>query len=158
MERVQQVINFVTTNGCLARGLATHFSDQDTIPKSGCGTCSFCITRKRVEYLPSAAQQRKGRIDESKITAILSATKVRDDARFLARTAFGFSSPRITAEKLNKHPVFGSMTDCNFEVWRSVIDPLSSDFKLTIVPSGTGGEVQDDLQRLITIWPVVDRI
>ncbi len=128
MERVQQVINFVTTNGCLTRVLATHFSDQDSIPKSGCGTCSFCTTRKRVEYLPSAAQQRKGPIDESKIKAILSATKVRDDARFLARIAFGVSSPRMTAEKLSKHLVFGSMTDCDFEVYRSVIDPLSSTF------------------------------
>ncbi|KAL8851548.1 MAG: hypothetical protein Q9221_003568 [Calogaya cf. arnoldii] len=115
MERVQQVIRFVTTNGCLSRELAKHFSDENSISNKGCGTCSFCITKKRVEYSPSGAQQRKGRIDEFKINAILSATKTRDDASFLARVAFGVSSPRVTAEKLGKHSVFGSMADCDFE-------------------------------------------
>lgn len=33
---------------------------------------------------------------------------VRDDARFLARLAFGISSPRITALGLSKHDVFKS--------------------------------------------------
>lgn len=116
MERVQRVIRFVTTHGCLSRELATHFSDQDSIPSDGCGTCSFCITRKPVEYSPSGRQERKGRIDEAKIKRILAATKTRDDARFLARIAFGVSSPRVTAEKLGKHSVFGSMADCDFEV------------------------------------------
>lgn len=116
MERVQQVIRFVTTNGCLSRELAKHFSDELSIPNNGCGTCSFCLTRKPVEYSPSERQQRKGRIDEAKIKAILSATKSRDDARFLARVAFGVSSPRVTAEKLGKLSVFSSMADCDFEV------------------------------------------
>ena len=116
MARVQQVIRFVTANGCLSRELAKHFSDESSISNTGCGTCNFCTTMKPVEYLPKEARQRKGRLDDTRIKAILSVTKARDDARFLARVAFGVSSPRVTAEKLGKHPVFGSMADCDFEV------------------------------------------
>jgi len=117
MDRVQGVIDLITSNACLARGLARHFGDQDSIPKGGCGHCSFCLTAKSIKVIQGNKQQRKGLIDEGKIKAILSATKIRDDSRFLARVAFGISSPRVTAEKLGKHAVFGSMDDCNFEVW-----------------------------------------
>lgn len=121
MERVQQVISLITMNGCLTRELAKHFGDEDSIPSQGCGHCSFCITKKAIEYLHRGRGHLKKPIDESKIKAVLSATKVRDDARFLARVAFGISSPRVTAEKLGKHEVFGSMADCIFEVGFSFI-------------------------------------
>jgi hypothetical protein len=42
--------------------------------------------------------------------------KDRDDARFLARAAFGTGSLRVTAMKLSKHPVLGSMADDEFMV------------------------------------------
>ena len=41
---------------------------------------------------------------------------VRDDARLLARVAFGITSPRVTAMKLSKNPVFGSMATSDFMV------------------------------------------
>lgn len=116
MDRVRGVIDLITSSSCLARGLAKHFGDEESIPGGGCGHCSFCITKTPIKYIRGDKEQRKGRIDEAKIKEVLSATKVRDDARFLARVAFGISSPRVTAEKLGKHPVFGSMDDCNFEV------------------------------------------
>ena len=116
MERVQRVIDLVTTRGCLSRELARHFADDETVPKQGCGHCNFCLTKKPVKFLQARNLSRKGRIDKRKIEAILAATTVRDDARFLARVAFGISSPRVTMEKLGKHGVFGSMDDCDFEV------------------------------------------
>lgn len=116
MDRVKGVIELITSKSCLNRALARHFGDQDSIPKEGCGHCNFCLTKQPINFIRGDKQQRKGCIDEEKIEAILSATKVRDDARFLARVAFGISSPRVTAEKLGKHAVFGSMDDCNFMV------------------------------------------
>lgn len=86
------------------------------MPKQGCGHCNFCLTNAKVEFLQGKDLERKGRIDEGRIKKILAATKVRDDARFLARVAFGISSPRVTVEKLGKLDVFGSMDDCDFEV------------------------------------------
>lgn len=116
MERVQRVIELVTTHGCLNRELARHFADDETVPQQGCGHCNFCLTKTPVKFLQARNLSWKGRIDEGKIKAILAATTVRDDARFLARVAFGISSPRVTIEKLGRHAVFGSMDDCDFEV------------------------------------------
>ncbi len=116
MARVRSVIGLITSKSCLNLELARHFGDQDSIPGNGCGHCNFCVTKKPISLIQGDKKLRNGRMDEGKIKAILSATKVRDDARFLARIAFGISSPRVTAEKLGKHAVFGSMDDCNFEV------------------------------------------
>lgn len=113
MQRVQDVIDFVTFRGCLARELARHFGDESSIPAQGCGNCEFCITKEPVKFVKGNASM--ARVDQKKIEAILAATQVRDDARFLARVAFGITSPRVTQEKLGKHAVFGSLKDCQFE-------------------------------------------
>lgn len=116
MARICNVVDLITARACLSRGLARHFGDEKTVPTTGCGHCSFCITRKPVSFDREQNRSRFGRIDEKKFNAILAATKVRDDPRFLARVAFGISSPRVTMEKLGKLAVFGSMDDCDFEV------------------------------------------
>lgn len=114
MQRVQDVINLITANGCMNQGLAKYFGSEGTVPDKGCGHCNFCMTKEPVVYRESEREVKE--IDETKVAALLTATKARDDARFLARVAFGISSPRVTAEKLGKHAVYGSMTDCDFEV------------------------------------------
>ena len=116
MARIHAVIDLITSQSCLARELARHFGDEDSIPETGCGNCSFCVTKTPIKYLDGGKKQQKEPVDEEKIKAILSATKIRDDARFLARVAFGISSPRVTSEKLSKHAVFGSMEKSDFEV------------------------------------------
>lgn len=114
MARIQYVVDFVTFNGCLARKLARHFGDESSIPSEDCGTCEFCITKKPLKYVKVGVT--KATIDQKKIAVVLATTDIRDDARFLARVAFGISSPRVTKEKLGKHKIFGSMKDCDFEV------------------------------------------
>lgn len=116
MERVHAVIDLITSKGCLARELARHFGDEESLPTNGCGNCSYCLTKTPTMFLEGDKKRETDPIDEDKIKAILSATKIRDDARFLARVAFGISSPRVTTEKLGKHAVFGSMDNCDFQV------------------------------------------
>ena len=116
MERIHAVIDLITSKGCLARELARHFGDEASIAENGCENCSFCITGTPVEFIGGDKRQQKEPVDEAKIKAVLSATTVRDDARFLARVAFGISSPRVTSEKLSKNAVYGSMNECDFEV------------------------------------------
>ncbi|KAG8531332.1 uncharacterized protein KY384_002961 [Bacidia gigantensis] len=115
MERVQQVIDLLTASECISTKLARHFGDDILVESGKCEHCNWCITGKAVEY--SRGQMvTKDAINEDKIKAILKATSVRDDANFLARVAFGISSPRVTIEKLGKHEVFGSLSGCDFEV------------------------------------------
>ena len=122
MARVQEVISMVTANDCIARKLARHFGDSlpSVYEKSGCRHCNFCVIGKAVEYMIDT-KLTKQPIDEARIKAILRATSVRDDARFLARLAFGLSSPRVTTEKLGKHQVFGLMKECDFEVCSTLL-------------------------------------
>ncbi|KAL8726570.1 MAG: hypothetical protein Q9181_005986 [Wetmoreana brouardii] len=114
MARISQVVDLITARSCLSRGLAKHFGDEDSVPKAGCGHCSFCETKQPVPFSQDDRRNRRGRIDDRKFQAILAATSIRDDPRFLARVSFGIGSPRVTAQKLGKHSVFGSMEDCDF--------------------------------------------
>lgn len=119
MDHIQRVITFLTSPSCLTRALASHFGDDlaPSLPSNGCGHCNFCTTGTALPYQPgNTAQNRKGRINPAKFKAVLKATTARDDARYLARIAFGISSPRVTLEKLGRHVVFGSMAECDFEV------------------------------------------
>lgn len=45
---------------------------------------------------------------------ILASCGVRDDARVLAKVAFGIRSPRITALGLSNAECFGILSDCDF--------------------------------------------
>ena len=60
---------------------------------------------------------QKELIHEGKIKAVLAATGVRDDARFLARVAFGIKNPRVATEDTRKSKVFRSMSSCDFEIY-----------------------------------------
>jgi hypothetical protein len=150
MGRVQDVVDFVTFNGCLARELARHFGDELSIPSQGCGNCEFCITKNALKYVRGGTI--KVPIDQKKAAGVLAATQIRDDARFLARVAFGISSPRVTKEKLGKHKVFGSMKDCDFEVgfiwWTCVV-------RLLTLRVGTGKEVPHRLQMKASSLAIV---
>ena len=113
---MHSVISLITSKSCLSRSLAAHFGDEDSIPASGCQNCTFCLTKTPVVFLGATKKLKKEKIDEGKIKAVLAATTARDDARFLARIAFGIQSPRVGIERLGKNKVFGSCGGCDFEV------------------------------------------
>lgn len=114
LRKGQEVINLITDQKCFAAALADHFGD--TIPHGKCGKCQWCKTGVRVE-MDEDNSSFDIPIDQNKIRAVLAATASRDDPRFLARIAFGISSPRVVTEKCgSRSPVFGSMACCNFEV------------------------------------------
>jgi hypothetical protein len=54
--------------------------------------------------------------DAAAFRLLLQVVPERDDARFLARVAFGISSPRVAMAKLSGSRVFGSMEDHDFMV------------------------------------------
>lgn len=130
LERSKKVINLTTSPGCIALGLATHFGDEGSVGEKGCGKCQFCLTGEPL--VMSDPIIKRSPADPSRIKVILDACRVRDDPRLLAKVAFGIPSPRIAKEKCSgRNPIFGSMADCDFDVWLPKYNHLSK-FPLTI--------------------------
>ena len=112
LARMDQVTNLITGEQCFALSLAKHFGDGLPEDKQACGHCTWCETGHPVE-LKKPPQMPW---DSKAFGKVLAAVPDRDDARLLARVAFGIGSPRINSAKLNKDPVYGSMDNCNFVV------------------------------------------
>ncbi|RDA92134.1 hypothetical protein CP533_6072 [Ophiocordyceps camponoti-saundersi (nom. inval.)] len=112
LRRLQQMVDLATAPKCLALALAEHFGMGLPDGKTKCGHCTFCISGKRVVMPPAPP---KPLLDRAKIELVLKKCDVRDDARFLARVAFGIKSPRVTQLKLDKSPVFRSLADHDFK-------------------------------------------
>ncbi|KAI7150913.1 ATP-dependent DNA helicase, partial [Hortaea werneckii] len=112
LDRIDDVVSLLTGTKCFARALAEHFGDSLPEGKAECGECTWCGTHvpRRMDK-PAPRTFNVGRFDQ-----ILSIVPDRDDPRYLARVAFGIRSPRVTAARLGRHQVFGSMEDHDFGV------------------------------------------
>lgn len=112
LHRTDEMLDLITGSSCFSRVLAKHFGDDLPGGRPECGHCTWCITHKPVvQQSPPAVA-----FDWGAFRQILNVVKERDDARLLARIAFGISSPRVTALKLGRDPIFGSMEDHEFMV------------------------------------------
>jgi hypothetical protein len=112
LDRTDQMLKLITGNSCFSRALAQHFGDNLPGGMTECGHCTFCLTKTPVvQQLPPPVK-----FNFPAFKAVLSQIPDRDDARLLARVAFGITSPRVTKLKLSKHPIFGSMADHSFMV------------------------------------------
>lgn len=115
LQRTEEMLHLISSNSCFSRSLAQHFGDELPHGKKECGHCTWCQTHKAVvQEIPPPVQ-----FNRSAFKAILEQVSDRDDPRLLARIAFGITSPRVTALKLSKNPVFGSMEDHEFMVSRT---------------------------------------
>lgn len=95
----------------LAYQLAKYFEgEQTSVPNNACGLCSYCTTKQANNF----SSGRSESLNEKSIEQVLNVCGVRDDSRFLARLAFGITSPRITALGLSKNPIFGICSKTNF--------------------------------------------
>lgn len=131
LNRMDQVMGLITGEACFARSLAEHFGDSLPGNAQECGHCKFqcyppteagftdlgfsgtyCETHTAVKQLVPPPRPW----DAAAWNEVLAACPDRDDPRYLARVAFGIGSPRVTAAKLGKHAVFGSMEDHDFKV------------------------------------------
>jgi hypothetical protein len=110
LARGDQVIQLITGSQCFALALAKHFGDDLPDGSKECGMCMWCE-----KHTPVVLQKPPFTTwDEKKFFNVLNAVKDRDDPRFLARIAFGVSSPRISGAKVHQTGVFGSMEDHDF--------------------------------------------
>ncbi|MCJ1246243.1 hypothetical protein MMC30_003449 [Trapelia coarctata] len=110
LDRTEEMLNLITGNACFSKLLAQHFGDDLPDGRAACGHCTWCQTRKPVvlQSLPEVP------FNGLAFNAVLKAVPDRDDARFLARVAFGITNLRVTSMKVSKDPIFGSMADHDF--------------------------------------------
>jgi hypothetical protein len=117
LNRTDEMIGLITGSACFSRSLAEHFGDVIEGGKRDCGHCTWCLTNRPI-LLAKPPPKPFNMVSFNKILADVD---VRDDARFLAKIAFGISSPRITSLKLGgSNPLFGSMDDTPFEVGKVI--------------------------------------
>ncbi|KAH9858087.1 ATP-dependent DNA helicase [Lenzites betulinus] len=119
VDKIRKVIDFATTDDCMAQSLAAYFGDENVVPEGMCGQCTFCLAGQGVTFEPIAQAVP----DAGRIRGILNACPERDDPRLLARMAFGITSPRLTVGKWSTyHPLFGSMVDTDFNALVAAFD------------------------------------
>ena len=113
IERIGQVIELGSHNGCQVTYLAAHFGEK--LPRL-CGHCAWCLNGHQPARLLSA---KPGIIDEELWKQLLDAWQDQDepieDARSVARFACGITSPRLTQTHLSRHPLFGCLAHVQFE-------------------------------------------
>lgn len=112
VQRTEDIMGLITGSRCFSRSLAQHFGDDLPGGQTECGHCTWCQSHRPVVlHTPPEVP-----FNNSSFEAILSKVTGRDDARFLARVAFGIMSPRVTSMKLSQDPLYGSMADHDFMV------------------------------------------
>ncbi|KAH7104377.1 ATP-dependent DNA helicase [Auriculariales sp. MPI-PUGE-AT-0066] len=104
VERVEQVLRWASASMCLPKNLAQHFGDA-------------ALARTRLNGGKPAVVHdwTAPQFNETAFEAVLAAVPIRDDARYLARVAFGINSPRMVKERMSRHPVLGTMYDHNWD-------------------------------------------
>ncbi|KAF2160558.1 hypothetical protein M409DRAFT_70314 [Zasmidium cellare ATCC 36951] len=110
LQRMHEVTALVTGESCFAYSLAKHFGDALPDGAVECGQCTWCEKHKAVEKIEPPSRGW----DSAAFFKILEAVPDRDDPRYLARIAFGITSPRVTQARLSGHKIFGSMEDQDF--------------------------------------------
>jgi hypothetical protein len=70
------------------------------------------LTKKALPFKAAGAAE----MSDKQFKWILASCGVRDDARLLAKVAFGIRSPRITALNLPNADCFGILSECDFNI------------------------------------------
>ncbi len=117
--RIGQVLELATHNGCQMAHLAAHFGEE---LRRSCGHCSWCMNGHQpagyaTRVYPYAPLEPAA-IDEALWGQMLDVWHAQDepinDARALARFAYGITSPRLTRSGLSRHPLFGCLAHIRF--------------------------------------------
>jgi ATP-dependent DNA helicase RecQ len=113
VERIGQVIELASYDGCQVAHLAAHFGEK--LPRL-CGHCAWCLNgHEPTRLLPA----EPGAIDEGMWKQLLDAWQDQDepidDARSVARFACGITSPRLTQTRMSRHPLFGCFAHVRFD-------------------------------------------
>src|SRR5262249_7990000 len=110
--RLRQVLGLIEHNGCHVSRLGEHFGEPLAQP---CGHCSWCLSCGERVRLPT----RRTPMPDGKVLRDAEALReahpdVLGEPRALARFLCGLTSPRLTASKMTKEPLFGALAEMQF--------------------------------------------
>jgi ATP-dependent DNA helicase RecQ len=107
IRRLRQVVELATHDGCQVSRLGEHFGEPLDKP---CGHCSWCLGTKKPMKLPPRPQVV---LDPNVLHQARALRRHHPEAlgepRQLARFLCRLSSPRLVANKLTRHPLYGSL-------------------------------------------------
>jgi ATP-dependent DNA helicase RecQ len=113
IERIGQVIDLASYDGCQVAYLAAHFGEKLPSP---CGHCTWCLNgHQPAKLLPPELRTVDEELWKQLLNAWQEQEELIDDARSLTRFACGITSPRLTRTGLSKHPLFGCLAHVRFE-------------------------------------------
>ena len=113
IERIGQVIELGSYDGCQVAYLAAHFGEKLS---RLCGHCAWCLNgHQPVRLLPTEPGTIEERLWQQLLDVWQDQDEPIDDARSVARFACGITSPRLTQTRLSRHPLFGCFTHVRFE-------------------------------------------
>ena len=114
IERLQQLLQLFTHDGCMVSALGAYFGEPLPQP---CGHCSWCETEKAVE-LGQGRGVDADSIDPARWAQLLEVRSQHPDVfaspRAVARFACGVTSPQLVKARLTKHALFGALVDVPF--------------------------------------------
>lgn len=115
ISRLNQVVDFYSTNKCQTKYLANHLGD-DLGLHGPCGHCQVCVDGgdgKDRDFKSIVGKRNDRTLDERRWALVLLAPIPKDDPYLIARFAAGISSP-IIGRKFKRHSAFGCMSDHDF--------------------------------------------
>lgn len=114
--RLQQVVEFFSTERCQTQFLADHLGDKLNL-EGPCGHCEVCVNGPSGERnLKSIVQKREQTpLDERRWALVQLAALPKTDPYLIARFAAGITSP-VISRKYRRLSAFGTMSDHDFNV------------------------------------------
>lgn len=111
LQRIQQVMELTSHQGCQVNALAAHFGDQRALP---CGHCRWCLTGET-----AATNQRADIVIDGAVwqqtVAMQTEFPILNDTHAVVRFLCGVTSPQLSRAKLSSHPLFGALGHVPFQ-------------------------------------------
>jgi ATP-dependent DNA helicase RecQ len=120
--RIDQVIAYCESDGCLAGYLVEFFGDRMEAP---CGLCSGCLGTGEGLKLPALPEEALTPADLEQIRSLMGEKHAAlRQPRQMARFLCGMSSPASTRARLTRHDAFGSLSHLPFPEVLAQLDTM----------------------------------
>jgi ATP-dependent DNA helicase RecQ len=121
IERLEKVLELAASDRCQVRALGAYFGDDDDAP---CGHCSVCA-RGAVSVPARRTRPVVPAIVDDGVALASEHRGALGHPRQLARFLCGLTSPKLTADKLTRHPRFGALSDSGYAEVLAAVEAAS---------------------------------